>query len=98
MPRTDDETRRVLPAYATTCHQVEQTLGKALRYPEYGPEMFTDGVPDGSVCVADHTPESIAAAAAGEIERLRALIDNILDHSAFTHAQIVEWRERAGLS
>lgn len=66
------EVERLRHAAATTAHDVEQTLGRALRYPPYGPDMFPDGVPNGDVCVGDHVPESLADEAADLIERLRA--------------------------
>lgn len=59
-------------AGAKTFHEVEQVLGTALGYPAYGPEMFPDGVPDGSVCVGEHVPESLADEAAARIRRLEA--------------------------
>ena len=42
--------------------------------------------------------EDKLAAALAEVERLRKLIDRILDYSAFTHAQQVDYRREAGLS
>lgn len=51
-------------------HGIEQTLGKALGYPKLYPEA--SDVDDGTVCVGDHVPETLATEAAKEIERLRA--------------------------
>ena len=55
-------------------HEIEQTLGKALGYPEFTAEFFPDGKPNGDVCVGEHTPETLAAEAA---RRLRELADTI---------------------
>lgn len=57
-----------------TFHEVEQVLGKALGYPSYGPEMFPDGKPNGSVCVGEHVPESLADEAAARIKKLEQQI------------------------
>lgn len=52
---------------------IEQTLGKALGYPEYGPEMFEDGKPNGDVCVGEHTPETLALEAARRLREAREM-------------------------
>jgi hypothetical protein len=58
-------------------HEVTQVLGKALGYPEYGPEVFENGQPDGSVCVGEHVAESIADEAARRIKTLEEGIRSI---------------------
>ena len=51
-------------------HEVEQILGKALGYPSGYPDVSE--VDDGSVCVMDHTPETLAMEAARVIVTLKA--------------------------
>jgi hypothetical protein len=77
--RDEVEAGRIRQAYDVLSHEVEQTLGKALHYPAYGPDWFDDGQPDGSVCVGDHVPESLACEAAETIERLRGLLSQACD-------------------
>lgn len=68
-----DENKRLGDAYYKTAHEVEQTLGKALGYSPLYPEVSQ--VDDGQVCVGEHIPQTIAEAAAREIERLRKTIE-----------------------
>jgi len=58
--------------YYKTAHEVEQRLGKALGYPWYKDDLqnFPDATEADGVCVGDHVPESIAAAAANRIRKL----------------------------
>jgi hypothetical protein len=72
------EIARLRRAYNTLSNEVEQILGKALHYPAYGLEMFEDGQPDGSVCVGDEVPQSLAFQAADELDRLRRNLDTAL--------------------
>jgi hypothetical protein len=65
--------------------EVEQTLAKALGYPEYDEQFFPDGVPDGSVCTGDGTPVTVAQEAAAKIAELTAEIE-----------QTEEWAEDHG--
>jgi hypothetical protein len=65
--------------------EVEQTLGKALGYPEYTAEFFPDGVPDGSVCSGELTPGLIAREAADRIRDLKAELE-----------QTEQWAEEHG--
>lgn len=46
-------------------HEVEQILGKALRYPELYPKASE--IDDGSVCVGEHVPQTLAQEAANKI-------------------------------
>jgi hypothetical protein len=55
-------------------HEVDQTLGRALGYPEYAPDM---GAPEGDVCTGDHVPETLAMEAAGKIRELTAERDRL---------------------
>jgi hypothetical protein len=74
-PRYTKRERAMLAEF----NEIEQILGKALGYPAYGPEMFEDGNPDGTVCVGDHVPVTLAMEAAQRIaklnERGRAIMD-----------------------
>lgn len=58
------------------CYEVEQCLGKVLGYPKYrdDPKNFPD-VTDDSVCIGEHTAGTLAAEAAGLIERLRVRLN-----------------------
>jgi hypothetical protein len=64
---------------AQEAYEVDQTLGKALGYPVYGPEM---DAPAGDVCTGEDTPATLAAAAA---QQLRVL--------AFALKTACEWIE-----
>ena len=78
-----EETQRLKNAYSEQAREIEQTLGKALGYLPLGARARPDGnqeccamdadgaVASGQVCVGDHVPETLAAEAAKEIERLR---------------------------
>lgn len=59
-----DLVERIL-ALEAECDEVEQRLGRALGYPAY-----PEGTPDEGVCVGEHTPGTIAHAAASRIEEL----------------------------
>lgn len=61
--------RRFEAGYYQMAQEVEQSLGKALGYPELYPAA--SAVDDGTVCVGDHVPESLAEEAAETIEKLR---------------------------
>lgn len=63
------ESARLQKAYCTTASEIEQTLGKALGYPELYPHA--SDVNDGAVCVGDHVPETLAAEAAKKIAELK---------------------------
>ena len=67
------ETERLREGIARESRDVEQPLGKALGYPWYKDDQknFPDASEADGVCVGEHTPASIAAEAASEIERLR---------------------------
>ena len=79
--------------------EIEQVLGKALGYPLYGPEMFPDGVPDGSVCVGDHVPESLADEAAARIGALTRERDEARAENKRLRAELAMVREvAAGLA
>ena len=49
--------------------EIEQTLGKALGYPELYPDVSQ--IDNGTVCVGDNVPETLAQEAAGRIQWLR---------------------------
>lgn len=53
-------------------YEAEQILGRALGYPAYGPEMFPDGIPNGDVCVGEHTIVTLALEIAAKTEQLLA--------------------------
>lgn len=57
----------------TELREIDQILGKALGCPEYDESFFPDGKPDGSVCTGDHTPVTLADAAARQLRRAEAL-------------------------
>ncbi len=61
--------KRAEDAYFQTSHDVEQALGKVLDYPELYPHVSK--IDDGSVCVGDHVPATIAAEAANKIKDLK---------------------------
>lgn len=56
--------------YMKEGHEVEQALGKALGYPELYPDV--SDIDDGTICVGEHTPGTIAAEAASRIMKLRS--------------------------
>lgn len=60
--------------YYKTAHEVEQILGKALGYPWFKDDLknFPDATEADGVCVGEHVPETIAAAAANRIKKLEA--------------------------
>lgn len=72
-----EKTRRrkdeIEDAYKQTSYEVEQILGKALRYPWFmeDPKNFPDATEETGVCVGDHVPETLATEAARKIEELR---------------------------
>jgi hypothetical protein len=63
-----DRLAATMHAVAGETWQIEQVLGRALGYPEYGPDMFPDGKPDGSVCVGECTPLDLAIEAANRLK------------------------------
>jgi hypothetical protein len=62
-------------AIATEHDEIEQILGKALGYPEYYPDI--SDVNDGSVCVGEHVPASLAEEAATKIRSLTGDVDQL---------------------
>jgi len=65
------ERDRVVAAYHKSAHAVEQVLGKALGCPVYDGDQV-DPAGAGTVCVGDHTPVTLADAAARRIADLEA--------------------------
>lgn len=66
----EKERGRLLHAVVKQGYDIEQILGKALGYPSGYPDVSE--VDDGSVCVMDHTPETLAMEAARVIVTLKA--------------------------
>jgi hypothetical protein len=62
----EKERGRLLHAVVKQGYDIEQILGKALGYPSGYPDVSE--VDDGSVCVMDHTPETLAMEAARVLE------------------------------
>ncbi len=62
------EKDRQIRGYQHECRDVEQTLGKALGYPEIYPHV-TD-IDDGQICVGEHVASSIALEAARKLLQL----------------------------
>jgi hypothetical protein len=102
------EVKRLRHAIIRSTHEIEQTLGKALGYPEYDETVCSDGNPNGDVCVGCEVPETLALQAAeriasltAEVERFRAIIrsreetalDSIILMSLMDEDSSVEWRE-----
>ena len=56
-------------------HEVEQTLGKALGYPELYPYASLED--DGTVCVGDHVPETLATEAARRLQELKRQLETL---------------------
>lgn len=67
------EVARLRHALARSNYEITQTLGKALGYPLAYPD--TSEVDDGSVCVGEHTAETLATEAAKEMKRLNDALD-----------------------
>jgi hypothetical protein len=70
--RLEAELARVKYSAQQMFHEVEQTLGKALRYPWFrdDPANFPTATEADGVCVGEHVPESIALEAANRIREL----------------------------
>src|SRR5436190_10735496 len=66
------EVEHLRTAIYKSTDELEQTLGKALGYPEYDETVMPGGNPEGAVCVGPNVPESLASEAADLIGRLRA--------------------------
>ena len=60
--------------YQAEVAEVDQTLGRALGYPTLGPEAGGD---HGTVCTGESTPASLAAEAAGKLDRLAAEVGRL---------------------
>lgn len=72
-----EERDRYRAALIALNHEIEQTLGAALRYPRYcdSPDTFPGATEADGVCVGDHVAESLADEAARVIERYRAALN-----------------------
>lgn len=84
-------------------HEVEQSLGKALGYPELYPDA--SAVDDGTVCTGDHVPESLAAEAAACLVTQRNELHELRHSLALTQNNVElqqqrferEWERAQGL-
>lgn len=85
-------------AWIKECHEVEQTLGKALGYPFYCDlDSFPDATDADGVCVGEHIPATLAMEAAARILKLEEKINTfreLLTHSASRVAELKEQREK----
>lgn len=61
---------RLHRAYYSTQHEIEQRIAKFFpdEFPEYGPEFFEDGRPDGSRCIGDHSAVTMVMYALRQLE------------------------------
>ena len=73
------EVEKLKAAYSATQHDIQQTLGKALRYPWFKDDQknFPHATEADGVCVGDHVAESLADEAAAKITALRAEVEDL---------------------
>ena len=90
-------------AHLTVHREIEQILGKVLGYPWFKDDQknFPGATEADGVCVGEHVPETIAEAAASEIVRLRAEVDELTFKNDNGHSRKMSptqwmgfWRER----
>lgn len=76
-----NDMHEIIERYTRGCilqsHEIEQVLGKALKYPWFKDDQknFPDTTEEDGVCVGEHVPETLAAEAADRIKELTWLFD-----------------------
>jgi len=72
----ETDNTRLRDAVSKQQHEIEQTLGKALRYPKFCDDQknFPGSTEADGVIVGEHVAETLAAEAAAEIVALRTLL------------------------
>jgi hypothetical protein len=80
-------------------HRIEQTLGKALGFPPYGPEVvenYQEGV-DYGVCVGEAESESLALMAAKWIKHLEDIVYARTGSKPSYHNHYMAWEQPSGI-
>ena len=95
--RKEEENQRINATMAEQQqqHEIQQILGKALRYPWYCDDQkaFPDSTKEDGVCVGKHIAESLASEAADVIENMRAalqVIDTWARNDCLVNAHVIE--------